>query len=105
MISKMELPDRRKGGRPRRRFVYLVKEYMQRIGLTEEDDRDIVSIDTQLWRPLKEAAKRKVKAKIHGKIRKYKTVITFISAYMTILGIILIFHNWKTKLKIKWKLK
>lgn len=24
---------------------------------------------------------------------------------MTILGIILIFHNWKTKLKIKWKLK
>lgn len=36
----MELPGKRKRGRSQRRFVDVVKEDMQRVGVTEEDARD-----------------------------------------------------------------
>lgn len=36
-MMKMELPDRRKRGRPQRSSMVIVKEDMQRIGVTEED--------------------------------------------------------------------
>lgn len=37
---KMELPSRRKRRRPQKRFIDVVKDYMQRVRVPEEDDRD-----------------------------------------------------------------
>lgn len=36
----MELPDRRKRGRHQRRLIDVVKEDVQKVGVTEEDARD-----------------------------------------------------------------
>ncbi|PME06485.1 hypothetical protein A8A06_13560 [Escherichia coli] len=41
-MLKMELPGRRRRGRPQRRFMDVVKEDMQRVGVREEDARDRV---------------------------------------------------------------
>lgn len=36
-MMKLELPGRRRRGRPQRRSMDLVKEEMQRVGVTKED--------------------------------------------------------------------
>lgn len=38
----MELPDKRKRGRPQRKFVNGVKKDMEKVGVTEKDPRDRV---------------------------------------------------------------
>lgn len=37
---KMELPGRRKSGKPKRRFMELMKKDMRRVGVTEENAKD-----------------------------------------------------------------
>ncbi len=39
-MLRMEPPGRRRGGRPKRRFMDVVKEDMQVVGVTEEDEED-----------------------------------------------------------------
>lgn len=41
-MLNMELPTKRKIGRPQRRFIDLVKEAMQRVDVTEKDAWDRV---------------------------------------------------------------
>lgn len=38
----MELPDKRKRGRPQRKFMNGVKKDMEKVGVTEKDPRDRV---------------------------------------------------------------
>ena len=40
MMLKMELPGKKKSGRPKRRFIDIVREDMQVVGATEEDAED-----------------------------------------------------------------
>ena len=56
-MMRSELPNRRRGGRPERRFIDVVKEDMKLTGVREEDAEDWVR-----WRwmiPLKGTAERK----------------------------------------------
>lgn len=39
-MLKMELPGKKKRGRPKRRFIDVVGEDMQVVGMTEEDRED-----------------------------------------------------------------
>ena len=39
-MMRLELPDRRPRGRPKRRFMDAVKEDMQLVGVREEDAED-----------------------------------------------------------------
>lgn len=56
-MLKMELLSKRKKGRPQRRFIYVVKEDMQRVGMIELDISDEVKLKQMIhWQPLKEAA-------------------------------------------------
>lgn len=51
----MELPGKRKRGRPTRRFMDVVSEDM--VGVTEQDAEEMET-DVLLWRPLTGAAGR-----------------------------------------------
>lgn len=53
----MELPySRQKRGRSQGRFMEVVKEDMQRVGVIEEDTGDETEVDNPLWQLLKGAA-------------------------------------------------
>lgn len=55
--GRMELPySRRKRGRSQQRFMEVVIEDMQRVGVIEEETGDKMEAGYPLWRLLKEAA-------------------------------------------------
>lgn len=45
-MVNMELPDKRKRGRPQRKFMNVVKKDMEKVGVTEKDPRDRVRLVT-----------------------------------------------------------
>ena len=47
-ILRMELPAKRKQGRPKRRFVDVVKEDMAEVEVTEEDTEDRINWRRQI---------------------------------------------------------
>ena len=57
-MREMELPGKRKRGRPKRRFLDVVKEDMGEIGVKETND---LEKDDTLWLPLIEEKDRKEK--------------------------------------------
>ena len=61
-ITEMELPGKRKRGRPKRRFLDVVKEDMGEVNAKETDvkDKDVENDDT-LWPPLTKGKGRKEK--------------------------------------------
>ena len=62
----MELPGKRKRGRPKRRFLDVVKEDMEEVGAKETDVEDRTvwrKKDDTLWLPLIEGKGRKEKKK------------------------------------------
>ena len=63
-MLRMELPGKRKRGRPKRRFVDVVKEDMAEVEVTEEDtvDRNNEK-ENPLWRPLMGKSRKKKKKK------------------------------------------
>ena len=73
-MMEMELPGKRRRGRPKRRFLDAVKEDMREVGVKEKDveDRKMWRIDT-LWPPLTKGKGRKEKKK---KIKKQNEIIS-----------------------------
>ena len=63
----MELPEKRKRGRPNRRFLDVVKEDMGEVGAKETDveNRTVWKKDNTLWLPLIEGKGRKEKKKLY----------------------------------------
>lgn len=56
----MELPRSRESRKPHGRFMYVVKDNMQEVDMTvQEAEGEIEAHDLQ-WRPLKEAAERRI---------------------------------------------
>ena len=70
----MALPGKRKRGRPKRRFMDVVKEDMAEVEMTEEDTEvrnnwDIWKIRcTWHWRPLMGKAERRISFGSHNKV-------------------------------------
>ena len=64
-MMEMELPGKRKRGRPKRRFLDVVKEDMEEVGAKEMDieDKDVENDDT-LWPPRIEGKGQKEKKKV-----------------------------------------
>ena len=62
-IMEMELPGKRKRGRPQKRFLDIVKEDMREAGAKEVDVAKIGRLekDDTLWLPLTEGKGRKKK--------------------------------------------
>ena len=59
-MLRMELPGKRKRGRPKRRFMDVVKEHMAEVEVTEEDTVDRRNWkENPLWRPLMGKAERR----------------------------------------------
>ena len=60
-MLRMELPGKRKRGRPKRRFMDVVKEDMGEVEVTEEDtvDRTKLEKENPLWQPLMGKAERR----------------------------------------------
>lgn len=56
-MLKMELPGRRKRGKPQRSFMDVVAEDAKMVGVTEEEVNE-AEADDLLWRHFKGAAKR-----------------------------------------------
>ena len=65
-MMEMELPGKRRRGRPKRRFLDVVKEDMGKVGAKETDveDRKGLDDDDTLWPPLTEGIGRKEKKKM-----------------------------------------
>ena len=57
----MELPGKRKWGRPKRRFMDVVREDMAVVEVTEEDTEEQMKMENPLWRPLTGEAERRRK--------------------------------------------
>ena len=53
-MLRLEVPGKRRRGRPKRQFMDVVREGMPAIGVTEQDTRDRVK-----WRKMFRAAERK----------------------------------------------
>ena len=62
-MLRMELPGKRKRGRPKRRFMDVVKEDMAEVEVTEEDteDRSNWRWKNPLWRPLMGKSRKRKK--------------------------------------------
>ena len=73
-MLRMELPGKRKRGRPKRRFVDVVKEDMAEVEVTEEDtvDRNNEK-ENPLWRPLMGKSRKKKKKKKLGIMKRDNT--------------------------------
>ena len=67
-MLRMELPGKRKRGRPKRRFMDVVKEDMAEVEVTEEDTVDMRNWkkENPLWRPLMGKAERRRRRRSYG---------------------------------------
>ena len=72
-MKKMELPEKRKG-RPKRRFLDIVKEDMGEVGAKETDVEDSVENDNMLWPPMTNAKRRRMREKIK-KVSKSRRIL------------------------------
>ena len=68
-MLRMELPGKRKGGRPKRWFMDVVKEDMAEVDVTEEDTVDR-NKGNPLWRPLVGKAERRRRSSCHLALMK-----------------------------------
>ena len=60
-MLRMELPGKSRRGRPKRRFMDVVKEDMAEVEVTEEDADDRSNWRNPLWRPLMGKSRKKKK--------------------------------------------
>lgn len=88
-MMRMEFSDRRKRERPQRRFMDVVKEDMQRVGVTEEDAGRGGDQGSYLrWRPLKRSAKKK---------RRFKGISEIIRKMLMIFGKLVLINPLKNE--------
>ena len=65
-MLRMELPGKSRRGRPKRRFMDVVKEDMAEVEVTEEDADDRSNWRNPLWRPLMGKSRKKKKKKLQN---------------------------------------